>query len=227
MPTIYLIRHAQGSFGTADYDALSELGREQAVALDRGLRARGIAVDQVVRGALRRQQQTVELCELAAALPAAVDPRLDEYDHADLFASYAPEAVPTWNGEADDGSRITSAQLQTLLDSALQTWAEDGEGGACRESWAAFRERSRGAVADVGSGLGRGERALVFTSAGVVAAICAHLLGASAAGFAALNRVAVNTGITTLALGSGGTSLVAFNDHSHLEGAGSELLSYR
>ena len=227
MPTIFLIRHAQASFGTADYDALSELGREQAIALDRGLRARGVEPDRIVRGTLRRLRQTVELCGLAAGVTVTIDARLDEYDHADLFESYAPQAVATWNGVADSRHRISPAHLQALLDSALGRWAEDGDGGACEESWPAFRDRSLGALTDLGAELERGERALAFTSAGVVAAICSHLLGASAAGFVALNRVAVNTGVTTLALGRGGTSLISFNDHSHLETADRALVTYR
>ncbi|MEC8667907.1 MAG: histidine phosphatase family protein, partial [Pseudomonadota bacterium] len=33
MPTLYLIRHGQASFGADDYDVLSPIGHEQARAL--------------------------------------------------------------------------------------------------------------------------------------------------------------------------------------------------
>jgi len=39
--------------------------------------------------------------------------------------------------------------------------------------------------------------------------------------------VLVNTGITKLAVGAGGTSLIAFNDHAHIDVGGGALLSYR
>ena len=37
MPSILLVRHAQASFGAADYDVLSERGHEQVTALVAGL----------------------------------------------------------------------------------------------------------------------------------------------------------------------------------------------
>ena len=44
MPTLLLVRHAQGSFGDADYDVLSKCGHEQATALADDLEARGVAI---------------------------------------------------------------------------------------------------------------------------------------------------------------------------------------
>src|SRR5690606_40460973 len=41
MPLILLVRHAQASFGTDDYDRLSELGRQQARWLGEYFAARG------------------------------------------------------------------------------------------------------------------------------------------------------------------------------------------
>jgi broad specificity phosphatase PhoE len=227
MPTIFLIRHAQGSFGTADYDALSELGRRQGIALDEALRARRVKPDRVLRSSLRRVRETMQLCRIASGQTATVDPRLDEYDHADLFNTYAPQAVAAWRGEREGASRISSGELQALLDRALWQWVNDAEDSPCEETWPTFRARALAALADLTGSLAAGERALVFTSAGVTAAICTDLLRGSADAFVALNRVAVNTGVTKLAHGRGGTNLVSFNDHSHLDGADPTLLTYR
>jgi NAD(P)-dependent dehydrogenase (short-subunit alcohol dehydrogenase family) len=57
---------------------------------------------------------------------------------------------------------------------------------------------------------------VVFTSGGVVAAVCARLLGAGAQAVVALNRVTVNGAITKLVAGASGTSLSAFNEHAHI-----------
>ena len=226
MPTIYLIRHAQASFGAADYDVLSEVGHRQAVALDESLRARGVRADKVLRGSQRRQQQTMELCRIASVSQPVVDPRLDEYDHADLFEHYAPEAMAIWRGETG-ASNPSPAQIQALLDGALWRWAVDGEDSPSGESWPAFQARALGAVRDLTAALASGEQALAFTSAGIIAAVCTHLLSGAAEAFVALNRVAINTAVTTLTHGRAGTSLVSFNDHSHLEAAGRDLLTYR
>jgi len=42
MPAVLLVRHAQASFGAADYDVLSEHGHAQARAAAAELRARGL-----------------------------------------------------------------------------------------------------------------------------------------------------------------------------------------
>jgi hypothetical protein len=74
------------------------------------------------------------------------------------------------------------------------------------------------------AGLEPGQDAVVFTSAGVIAAVCADLLGAGAAGLVAFNRVAVNGAVTKLAAGRTGLALLTFNEHSHVDG---EQLTYR
>ncbi|HEX5612745.1 MAG TPA: phosphoglycerate mutase family protein, partial [Burkholderiales bacterium] len=48
MAELYLVRHAQASFGTEDYDRLSELGRRQARWLGEYFAERGMRFDRVV-----------------------------------------------------------------------------------------------------------------------------------------------------------------------------------
>ena len=61
MPTIYLIRHAQASFGRSDYDRLSPQGEQQSVVLGKALAERGLKPTLVVAGAMRRHAQTAEI----------------------------------------------------------------------------------------------------------------------------------------------------------------------
>jgi len=58
MPVVPLIRHAEGSFGSAVYDVLSECGHAQVDALRRALERCGVVPDHVVSGSLRRQRDT-------------------------------------------------------------------------------------------------------------------------------------------------------------------------
>jgi broad specificity phosphatase PhoE len=68
---------------------------------------------------------------------------------------------------------------------------------------------------------------LASTSGGVIAAICADLLGIGGAGWLELNRVMVNASVTKLIAGSSGNfTMVSFNDHAHLEHDRS-LITYR
>jgi broad specificity phosphatase PhoE len=91
MPTILLIRHAQASFGTADYDVLSELGRRQSQALDVELRRRRTRAELVVSGTMRRQRDTV--AALAAGGEPSIDPGLNEYDSDGILVAHTDSTM--------------------------------------------------------------------------------------------------------------------------------------
>src|SRR5574338_357101 len=67
MSLVYLVRHAQASFGAKDYDRLSELGRQQARWLGGYFAERGLRFARVLSGTLARQQDTAR--ELLARVP--------------------------------------------------------------------------------------------------------------------------------------------------------------
>ncbi|MFB8415148.1 hypothetical protein ACFC63_06490 [Streptomyces albidoflavus] len=104
-----------------------------------------------------------------------------------------------------------------LLDHALAAWMRDAmsAGGGSRAS---FAEGARSAPAELTAALGPGRDAVVFTSAGSLAATGGALLSLPDKGVVALNRVAVNASVTTLAAGGSGTTLLTFNAHAHFAG---------
>lgn len=211
MPTIYLIRHGKASPEAADYDELSPTGYEQARLLGAELKRRGLPVGPVVSGSLRRQRQTADaaLAEAGIDTSPAVDERWNEYDHLHLLGRYP----------------IETGSLQQRLDASLASWAASGEEG--EGSWTSFREGVRAALGDVAASLGKGQTALVFTSAGVIGAACSTLVDTPTSGFIAMNRVVVNGSVSKVVHGHGGTQLLSFNDHAHLEQGGPELMTYR
>lgn len=215
MPTVLLIRHAQASFGAPDYDVLSEIGHRQVHALV----ARGLEADRVVTGSMRRQRDTARpWMDSAAKGAASVDERWNEYSNEDVLGHHAPGS----DGVRMEG-QVSSRDFQLLLDGALQSWVDAGDGGGSDETWAVFLARAEGAFRDLASSLGPGETGVAFTSGGVIAAIASSLVAAS---FVALQRVSINTGITKIVVGRQGTTLVSFNEHAHLERT-PELLTYR
>lgn len=221
MAVVLLVRHGQASFGGPDYDRLSEVGEQQSRIVGARLAAIG-PVDRVVHGSLRRQRQTAEQCleVWEERVPCTVDPRWDEYDGSDLMRPLpADESL----ADAPDPRRA----FQARLEQALMRWTGGDHDEDYDEPYAAFHARSRAAFDEVLEGVGRSETVAVFTSGGVIAALCAQWMGADAAGWAALNRVVVNSSITKLVHGRSGTNLLTINDHAHLEGQGRELLTYR
>jgi len=209
MPMVLLVRHGQASFGEGNYDRLSDLGRRQAETIGRAAALRGLRQPVAAHGTLHRQRDTARLALASADLTGEprVDPRWNEYDHLDLVRRYAAEHEPP--------APRTSREFQVLLDAALTRWVEHGaEGG-----WSAFAGGVTGALHELCTALEPGHDAVVFTSAGVIAAACAGLLGGTAETVVALNRVAVNGAITRLVVGRSGTSLLTFNEHGHLDPA--------
>jgi broad specificity phosphatase PhoE len=214
MPTVYLIRHGQASFGAEDYDVLSEAGEQQSKVLGEELRRRAIDVHQVWSGTLRRQRATAAACLPIAGIDQVLreDPRWNEYDHLDLVRRSLPVDAPL----------PSTQEFQRLLDESLAAWmTEEGT------TWPSFRDSACTALDELFAGLGRGATALVFTSGGIISAIAAHCLSLPPQGFVALNRTMVNAGLTKLVHGRSGTSLVSVNEHGHFEGPNRELLTYR
>ncbi|MGW1202588.1 histidine phosphatase family protein [Streptomyces cyaneofuscatus] len=214
MPLICLVRHGQASATASDYDVLSGLGRTQASVVGQELARRELRDPYLVAGTLTRQRDTARIAAEAAGFwgPLCRDARWNEYDHVALLDRYAPPP---------DQER----SVQDLLDHALTGWMKDPESG--EGTWTAFAEGAHSALAELPAELGHGRDAVVFTSAGLVAAVCGALLSLPPEGMAALNRVAVNGSITTLAVGGSGTTLLTFNEHAHFAGDRRRMLSYR
>ena len=227
MPSILIVRHAQASFGGENYDVLSDHGTEQVRVLAEDLRRRGVRVDTVLSGDLARQRDTAQPIADAAGCELVVDPRWNEYVVEDILAHHSDSALREERQPRDDAPPVSSRDYQAILDRALGAWIDAGADGPADEPWSAFARRVEDALRSVAEGLGSGRTALVSTSGGPLAAACVALLGVPAAAFVAFNRVTVNTGITKVVHGRGGTSLVSFNEHAHLEQGEPSLVTYR
>lgn len=222
---ILLLRHGQASFGAADYDVLSATGFRQAEVLGASLAARGLHLDRAVCGTLRRQRDTARTALAAAGADVEVveDPGWDEYDHTGVHADYLATADPGVSADRAEAAR----GFQRELELRLARWSAGELGTGLTPEWAPFASGVSGALAAVTDGLGRGETVGVFTSGGVISAVCAQLLALPPAAVVAFNRVVVNASITKVVHGRRGSTLVSFNDHAHLEGPAADLLTYR
>jgi len=203
MGMIMLVRHGQASFGSDNYDLLSGLGQRQARQLGRELSSRDVTPTAMVTGGLQRQRHTAQIVLDAAAWPLALatDRSWDELDHEVL----APVGVRD------------SDRYQDQLDQALQAWVDTPRHGT--EAFADFDTRVSSALHRLADELGRGESAVVVTSAGVISWLAAVLLGGGHDQWIRMNRVCVNSGVTTIVSGRRGLTLVSFNEHSHLRRA--------
>ncbi|WP_022929045.1 histidine phosphatase family protein [Patulibacter americanus] len=229
MPALHLVRHGQASFGAGNYDRLSAVGHEQARAVGVALRERGVAPAVVVHGSLRRQRQSAEAIAAAWAdapggpPPLREDARWDEYDHERLLTALSADPAYAARPGADAAASDPARAFQAALDEALERWTGGAFDEEYAETFGAFGERVGLALDEAVARAGEGDRSgttVVVSSAGAIGAVVSALLRLDPEAWAALNRVAVNTGITTVVAGARGRSVVTFNDHGHLGGPG-------
>ncbi len=230
MSAILLVRHGQASFGAADYDQLSDLGQRQATRLGEALAARGVGVDVVVCGGMRRHRQTADACLAAMKrqAPIEVDIGWDEYDHDRLVAAFDPRfadraVLGAELAASDDAARA----FQHIFAAALARWVNGAYDADYAETFAEFGARVQAALTRLSARLDRGRTAIVFTSGGPISAVAGQLLQVPAPLQLALGWTLANAGVTKLLTARDGVRLSTLNEHSHLEGQDAQLITYR
>lgn len=217
MGVILFVRHGQASVGAADYDVLSATGEHQSELLGTEYGRRGIAAARIVTGRLNRQRQTADRARRAAewSVPVEVDAAWDEFDHENVRAVHRtahPES-------AADGH---SSGL--WFDQVIPRWSSGSHDHDYTEPFRAFAARVDTALRRLAVESVRGQTTVVFTSAGVIGRVATALLGGGESQWTALNRVVVNSAVTRVVVGSRGSTLVSFNEYSHLA---PELVTYQ
>ena len=205
MATLFLMRHGQAGDILGDYDRLSALGHEQCVAAG----AAGSFVLPLCwarSGGMRRHQQSgaAFMQGLAAASPIAVhiDPRWNEFDHQDVIEVGLRAGLGALDG--GDG-------LPGFFHEALGRWASGAHDADYREPYAVFCARVWAAFDDACADLPSGGAGIVFTSGGVIAAVCRSVLGLQPKSSFELNAVLYNAGISRFEVSGSRRSLVQLN----------------
>jgi broad specificity phosphatase PhoE len=231
MTTVLLVRHGQASFGTSHYDRLSELGADQARRAGSAIARRYPRVTSLLSGGLERQQESARaaLTEIPFDGDVRPDIRFNEYRTKELFAAYLAAATESDPIIAAAGESWTADRVLfwRVLRQVTQRWSEDKTPPPAMESWPAFRSRVASALQDALADLSRSDVAVIFTSAGVIAAAVGIALDLRAAQIFSLNWRIYNASICTLHYGTEGFALAGFNEVGHLAPAGSQtILTY-
>jgi broad specificity phosphatase PhoE len=226
MPTLYLVRHGQASFGAADYDRLSELGERQSERLGQYWRARGRDrhphFETVLTGTLRRHGQTWAGIARGLGLePQGTEqtlqmPGLDEYDSAALLEALG-NAPPAFGAPDTPESRRAHFRL---LRTALQQWAAGAIAPRGMPAHADFLAGVRAALDHVRTHC-TGD-VLIVSSGGPIATAVAQVLGAPAETGIELNLRLRNSAITEFDYTPRRLSLVSFNTIPHLDEPGKD-----
>lgn len=226
---LLLIRHGQASFGAADYDRLSSRGEAQARHLGEWLAATRSPPDLVAVGTLQRHRRTAELCLGAAGMesPQLEMPQLDEVDHEEILRRHRPDfaSFDALRAEIDRAPDPLRA-FQDLFVAAVGRWTGGAHDPDYRQTWPMFRARVLEALDVFAQHPAR--RIWAFTSGGPIGVIVNTLLDAPPERTFGLSWPLVNTSLTRITLGQGGTRLVSYNAWPHLETSErADLVTYR
>ena len=224
MALLFLVRHGQASFGTADYDRLSELGRQQSRWLGEYFGERGVRFKRVVAGTLKRQQDTASEIlagmQARAAGAAAGDPGVPIETHAGLdeYNGEALYRVHTGGRDVLEHQHSDYRDYWRTLKAAMHAWAAGTLTGT-PETWSEFGARTRAALTYACAGAARDDAVLVVSSGGAISRAVIDIINAPGATAIEFNLQFRNTGVCELIVGSDATRLLSFNTLPHLDRA--------
>jgi len=235
MAAIYLIRHGQASFGSDDYDQLSQLGIRQAEVTGEYFKESGIFFDAAYSGDLKRQIDTSQL--VLASQPAAfstnIDSRFNEIRNDEQLEYLLPEIVKARPDIASlvDRGLVSSKDYQKAIDAVFNFWVSDECKHPEIQSWHDYSTGVRDALSDVVKNQGSGKTIAVFTSGGTIATIVGQVLGLSGKQTYPFYEPMFNCAVTQLFYNQERISLSYFNDRSFLQVLGrfnqEKLVTYR
>lgn len=215
MKKIFLIRHAQASFGEDNYDQLSAQGYQQASVLGRHLS--DSSIESIVSGRLNRHQQTVErvLEALKSSPRVHHDSAWNEFDHREVFFAHRPDLRDAQTREAWRASlgEDYDATVMRTYQEALHRWMR-GE-GVYTEAWQDFVGR----VTSAWTAITEAPHAMtvVVTSAGPISVLLGQWQALGLTEVARLQTSLWNSGITEVSMGEGSPRIHATNSCPHLE----------
>lgn len=216
MGKLFLVRHGQASFGAADYDNLSELGRKQALRLGEYFRDNELSFDTVFTGTLRRHTQTWAginegMHGTSAAVPTFARAGLNEYDPVAIISAIHPE--PLAHPETPEAVR----RHFRLLRDGLAAWMQ---GKSAPHGMSSYPDFLAGVTAMLDEIRNEhfGQNVLIASSGGPISSAVGYILGARHEGIIDLNLRIRNSSISEIAFTPKRHSLITYNTLPHLEG---------
>ena len=213
MGSLYLVRHGQASFGTDDYDRLSELGARQCERLGEWFRDKGVVFEGMITGTLKRHTQSFEAISRGMRVQpqALAMPGLNEYDSESIVRAVHPEPLERPKTAEDVRNHFR------LLRDGLIAWME----GRTQPERMPSYEQFLGGVVDALDHVRTRHSGdvLIVSSGGPISTAVAHVLGAPPPAIVELNLRMRNSALTEFAFTPKRHSLITFNTLPHLEGS--------
>jgi broad specificity phosphatase PhoE len=215
MSELFLVRHAQASFGEEDYDRLSPLGHQQARWLGEYFKFRKLRFDHVICGEMTRHRETLEgICSgMELDTPSqSTHAQWNEFDFEALVTAYLgdhPDEIPA-EGAAP-------SEFTQILHNALQAWADGRITAGIPETWNEFEQRVRSGMSRATSLAASSSKILVVSSGGAISMALRQVLAAPPAAMIQMNLQTRNSSYSHLYFKNDMMQLAGFNHVPHLE----------
>ena len=220
MAELYLIRHAQASFGTDDYDKLSDLGHEQSFALGKALFAQGLKPDAWVMGEMRRHNETLQGIAKGMGrnnVKTEIHNGLNEFDFTGLLNAYFKGKVAPSKMHSDH-----KIHFRTLRETIL-AWQKNKIDNP-PETWANFKARVENAKQFIIAM--QAKTVIALSSGGAISQLVSSTLETPASQQIQLQLQIKNCAISKFIFTEKAFYLNGFNETPHITAATQRFLTY-
>lgn len=229
-----MIRHAQASFMSDNYDQLSDFGWKQAHMLGKYLAAEEVIFDKIYYGPLRRHRETMEATQAAyqkKGLPWPEPIKINE-----LAEHYGPRAmrvsmpdllendpyVKKQAAKKTDEPKMQRRIHMRIFDYFMRQWAVGNivASDPTIQTWAAFRKQVIIALEKISQDHASGTQVAAFTSGGTISAAVGHIMGMEdEEKIMGMNSIVKNASMSEFLFSKDRMSLVSFNTVPHFQDA--------
>ena len=236
MSTLYLIRHAQASFGRENYDRLSETGWNQARIAASHLHKLNHAFDALYSGTQTRHEETLAAYIEGFSPPGKALPPVhktdafNEYDSENILKTLIPQVIRKEPAFETDVRHMMADRrtFQKVYERIMRLWISTRGPVYNLETWETYSNRVTEGLFQLMADQGSGKTVAVFTSGGPIAVCVQKALALSDEKTLELTWQIMNASVTRLKYSGDRLMLAGFNDVTHLEiHQKSDLITFR
>jgi broad specificity phosphatase PhoE len=217
MARLYLVRHAQASFGADNYDKLSELGLKQSTYIPAHFSDDPTVSRVLYRGDMLRHKETADYS--FTGLDPIINAGLNEFDHINVLAVHQPAIL-----DKEKMTEIIMSQIDPIhyLENEFQTamlkWINEEGATSYKETFRDFRSRVLDSIQDIITTARKEKQkeVIAVTSGGVISLYMTALMDMPLLRMIEMNQHIANTSVTSLLFNDKKTTLSYYNNFSHL-----------
>lgn len=224
MSKLLVVRHAQASFMAKDYDELSDFGHQQSAALGQYLVERGVQIDHIVIGPLKRHLQTAQHIKEAfikngKTWNAVFHPAFEEHLAPEITRHFLEKQNKNSKHQEIKDAKAHKKQYFKAFEQLFKQWIKDelDLSDTNFEKWSVFKNKVITGLKEVMEEHDDGGTTAIFTSGGTTSVITGAALGLPDEKTVELSWQIQNTSVTEFLFSKGRFTLKSFNNIAHLK----------